>query len=86
MAAGPPEGADGLAVYLRRHRDCIYIRGDAFKNTENSILINHVTELPNVSGDDRVSLFLLPDPVRLAIQVGSRGETNRVSQRQCDHR
>ena len=36
--------------------------------TENSILIDYVTESPNVSGDDR-SIMLLPDPVRLAVQV-----------------
>jgi hypothetical protein len=35
--------------------------------TENSILIDYVTESPNV-GDDR-SVLLVPDPVRLAIQV-----------------
>jgi hypothetical protein len=33
---------------------------------ENSVRIDHVTESPNVSGDDRAAL-LLPDPVRLAI-------------------
>jgi len=36
--------------------------------TENLILIDYVTESPNVSGDDRAAL-LLPDPVRLAVQV-----------------
>ena len=36
--------------------------------TENSILVAYVTESPNVSGDDR-SIMLLPDPVRLAVQV-----------------
>jgi hypothetical protein len=36
--------------------------------TENSVLIDYVTESPNVSGDDR-SVVLLPDPVRLAVQV-----------------
>jgi hypothetical protein len=36
--------------------------------TENSILINYVTESPNVSGDDRAALFL-PGPVRHALQV-----------------
>ena len=36
--------------------------------TENSILVAYMTESPNVSGDDR-SLMLLPDPVRLAVQV-----------------
>ena len=36
--------------------------------TENSVLIDYVTESPNVSGDDR-SIMLLPDPVRLAVQV-----------------
>jgi hypothetical protein len=47
--------------------------------TENSILIDYVTESPNVSDDDRAALanitsddrsaVLLPDPVRLAVQV-----------------
>ena len=32
--------------------------------TENSVLIDYVTDSPNVSGDDRAAL-LLPDPVRL---------------------
>jgi hypothetical protein len=36
--------------------------------TENSILVDYVSESPNVSGDDRAAL-LLPDPVRLAVQV-----------------
>ena len=36
--------------------------------TENLIRIDCVTESPNVSGDDRAAL-LLPDPVRLAVQV-----------------
>ena len=36
--------------------------------TENSILIDYVTESPNVSGDDR-SVMLLPDPVGLALEV-----------------
>ena len=36
--------------------------------TENLILIDYVTESPNVNGDDRASL-LVPDPVRLAVQV-----------------
>ena len=36
--------------------------------TENSILIDYVTESPNVSGDDRAAL-LLPDPRRLTVQV-----------------
>jgi hypothetical protein len=36
--------------------------------TENLILIDYVTESPNVNGDDRAAL-LLPDPVRLAVQV-----------------
>jgi hypothetical protein len=36
--------------------------------TENSILIDYVTESPNVSDDDR-SVMLLPDPARLAVQV-----------------
>jgi hypothetical protein len=41
-------------------------RGDSVRVcTENSILIDYVTESPNVSGDDR-SVMLLPDPVRLA--------------------
>jgi hypothetical protein len=36
--------------------------------TENSILIDYVTESPNVTGDDR-SVMFLPGPVRLAVQV-----------------
>jgi hypothetical protein len=36
--------------------------------TENLILIDYVTESPNVNGDDRAAL-LVPDPVRLAVQV-----------------
>src|SRR5437588_10822439 len=36
--------------------------------TENLILFDYVTESPNVNGDDRAAL-LLPDPVRLAVQV-----------------
>ena len=36
--------------------------------TENSILVDYVTESPNVSGDDRAAL-LLPGPVHLALQV-----------------
>jgi hypothetical protein len=36
--------------------------------TENSVLIDYVTESPNVSGDDR-SVMLVPDRVRLAVQV-----------------
>jgi hypothetical protein len=36
--------------------------------TENSVLIDYVTESPNVTGDDR-SVMLLPDLVGLAVQV-----------------
>src|SRR5947207_4381747 len=36
--------------------------------TENLIPFDCVTESPNVNGDDRAAL-LLPDPVRLAVQV-----------------
>jgi hypothetical protein len=36
--------------------------------TENSIRVDHVSESPNLRGDDR-SLLPLPGPVRLAIQV-----------------
>jgi hypothetical protein len=36
--------------------------------TENSVLIDYVTESSNVSGDDR-SDMLLPDPIGLAAQV-----------------
>jgi hypothetical protein len=39
--------------------------------TENSILIDYVTESPNVSGDDRAAP-LPPDPVRLTAQVERR--------------
>jgi hypothetical protein len=35
---------------------------------ENLILVDYVTESPNVTGDDR-SVMLLPDPVGLAVQV-----------------
>jgi hypothetical protein len=41
---------------------------EALVCTENSILIDYVTESPNVSGDDLAALFL-PGPVRLALQV-----------------
>jgi hypothetical protein len=46
-----------------------YRRPDAGQTpvcTENSILIDYVTESPNVSGDDR-SVMLLPGPARLAV-------------------
>jgi hypothetical protein len=36
--------------------------------TENSILIDYVTESPNLSGDDLAAL-LFPDPVRVTVQV-----------------
>jgi len=36
--------------------------------TENSVLIDYVTESPNVTGDDH-SVMLLPDPVGLAVRV-----------------
>ena len=36
--------------------------------TENLILIDYVTESPNVNGDDRAAM-LPADPVRLAVQV-----------------
>ena len=36
--------------------------------TENLILVDYVTESPNVNGDDR-ALLPLPDPVRLPVQV-----------------
>ena len=36
--------------------------------TESLILIDYVTESPNVNGDDR-ALLPFPDPVRLAVQV-----------------
>jgi hypothetical protein len=41
---------------------------DAVVCTENSILIDYVTESPNVGGDDR-SVLPFPGPVRLAVQV-----------------
>ena len=44
------------------------VRGRIRVCTENSIRVDHVSESPNVSGDDR-SLLPLPGPVRLAIQV-----------------
>jgi hypothetical protein len=40
----------------------------ADSSTENSVLIDYVTESSNVSGDDR-SDILLPDPIGLAAQV-----------------
>jgi hypothetical protein len=43
-------------------------RTDEPVRTENSIFIDYVTESPNASGDDCTAL-LLPDPVRLAVQV-----------------
>ena len=36
--------------------------------TENSVRVDYVSESPNVSDDDH-SVLLLPDPVRLAVQV-----------------
>ena len=48
--------------------------------TENSILIDYVTESPNVSGDDRAAL-LLPDPVRLAVKSKSRLEAENAALR-----
>jgi hypothetical protein len=36
--------------------------------TENSVLIDYVTESPNVGDDDR-SVLPFPGPVRLAVQV-----------------
>ena len=37
-------------------------------STENSIRVDHVSESPNVSDDDR-SVLPLPGPLRLAVQV-----------------
>jgi hypothetical protein len=37
--------------------------------TENSILIDYLTESLNVSGDDLAAALFLPGPVRLALQV-----------------
>ena len=36
--------------------------------TENSIHVDHVSESPNLRGDDR-SVLPLPGPIRLAVQV-----------------
>jgi hypothetical protein len=47
---------------------CCAIAGSVAVCTENSILIDYVTESPNFNGDDRAAL-LLPDPVGLAVQV-----------------
>ena len=62
-----PEGAtpkDGPSA--RRRLPRLSPRWPAFRvRTENSILIDYMTESPNVSGDDR-SAILLPDAVRLA--------------------
>src|SRR5438132_303830 len=51
-----------------RHRVIIEVAADNPVCTENLILFDYVTESPNVNGDDRAAL-LLPDPVRLAVQV-----------------
>src|SRR6266436_10306373 len=51
--------------------------------TENSILIDYVTESPNVSGDDR-SVMLLPDPVHLAVQVEEPSEQSSENE-QCNN-
>jgi hypothetical protein len=50
--------------------------------TENSILIDYVTEASNVSGDDR-SVMLLPDPVHLAVQVEEASERSSENE-QCN--
>ena len=50
--------------------------------TENSILIDYVTESPNVSGDDR-SVMLLPDPGHLAVQVEEPSERSSENE-QCN--
>jgi hypothetical protein len=46
----------------------------------NSVRLDYVTESPNVSGDDR-PVVLLPDPVRLAVQVKSRLEAENAALR-----
>ena len=57
-----PFGRFYRVFYWALHRVCMGVC------TENSVLIDYVTEPPNVTGDDR-SVMLLPDPVRLAVQV-----------------
>ena len=51
-------GCAPLLVFLAHPSNEITVR------TENSILIDYMTESPNVSGDDRSAI--LPDAVRLA--------------------
>jgi hypothetical protein len=54
-----------VVIVLDETRDKV---GECVVCTENLILVDYVTESPNVNGDDRAAL-LLADPVRLAIQV-----------------
>jgi len=60
----PEENAKDLVENRGQHQE--WARDRSGVRTENSILIDHVTEPPNVSGDDRAALFL-PGPARLAV-------------------
>jgi hypothetical protein len=66
------EPIDLLAPELADHRVLKRIDGPLDDTvpvcTENSVLIDYVTESPNVSCDDR-SVLPLPGPVCLAVQV-----------------
>jgi len=59
----PEENAKDLVENRGQHQE--WARDRSGVCTENSILIDYMTESPNVSGDDR-SAILLPDAVRLA--------------------
>jgi hypothetical protein len=53
---------DDLIQRGLRRPEFLIVDGAPGVCTENSVLIDYVTESPNVSGDDR-SVMLLPDPV-----------------------
>ena len=55
--------ADWKGAHCMGEDGCVYR-----ELTENSVRIDYVTELPNVSGDDR-SVLPLPGAVRLTVQV-----------------
>jgi Lon protease (S16) C-terminal proteolytic domain len=59
----PEENAKDLVENRGQHQE--WARDRSGVRTENAILIDYMTESPNVSGDDR-SAILLPDAVRLA--------------------
>jgi hypothetical protein len=63
------------ALFIWLYRRCprilsaiIIVRPETVLLSENLILVDYVTESPNVNGDDRAAL-LLPDPAHLAVQV-----------------